>query len=222
MTLSLAFADPRDPAAAADAGAPTRRQADLPADGRRRGHGLLGRGRDRRPRRDPTSSGAGGRDGRGPRGSTGPCAAWPSKPVHRDLRPLRDRPARISAPRSASCSAAKPGARAMRLEAMQAVLAYAATPALRRLPAAHPPGNRRSDALLESSGFEGGRHAARSRPPRRRPPRLPAVRALLAHQSAPMIPRKSAAFSEAPPTSAPPTSGSCRISAALAGFTEPP
>jgi hypothetical protein len=37
-----------------------------------------------------------------------------------------------------------------------------------------------------------------------------------------MIARKSSACNEAPPTSAPPTSSACRISAALPGFTEPP
>jgi hypothetical protein len=41
-------------------------------------------------------------------------------------------------------------------------------------------------------------------------------------QAAPMIARKSAAFSEAPPTRAPPTSGVARISRALSGLTEPP
>ncbi len=42
------------------------------------------------------------------------------------------------------------------------------------------------------------------------------------HHAAAMIARKSLAFSEAPPTSAPPTSAVRRISAALSGFTEPP
>ena len=37
-----------------------------------------------------------------------------------------------------------------------------------------------------------------------------------------MIGRKSAAFSEAPPTRAPPTSGTARMSRALSGLTEPP
>ena len=41
-------------------------------------------------------------------------------------------------------------------------------------------------------------------------------------QTARTMRRKSAAFSEAPPTSAPPTSSIARSSAAFVGLTEPP
>ena len=50
----------------------------------------------------------------------------------------------------------------------------------------------------------------------------PAMNNGLPGQAARIIPRKSLAFSDAPPTNAPPTSSACRISAAFEGFTEPP
>ena len=62
------------------------------------------------------------------------------------------------------------------LEAMQAVISFAATLGLRRLVARTHLGNRRSDSLLEKLGFVEEGPAARPRPARRRTARLPAVR----------------------------------------------
>jgi len=67
--------------------------------------------------------------------------------------------------------------------------------------------------------WPGGSAPGRSGPPRL-PGWSPSWRPRV--QAASMIARKSAAFSEAPPTSAPPTSGAARISRAFSGFTDPP
>ncbi len=87
----------------------------------------------------------------------------------------------------------------------------------------------RPETVEDGGGSERDRVA---RPRLREPPavqhhearggKASSVRGLLAHAAAFTIAMKGSGFSEAPPTSAPSTSGSESSSAAFSGFTEPP